>query len=59
MKQTLLPGDFQLSQHHHHDTKIDIPEIAHEFDASGTRRIGFLHTPDTWFNYYFFLLLQI
>ena len=33
--------------HIHHDTEIDIPEIAHEFDASGTRRIAFLRTPDT------------
>ena len=32
--------------HIHHDTEIDIPEIAHEFDASGTR-IAFLHTPYT------------
>ena len=33
--------------HIHHDTNIDIPGIISDFDASGTRRIAFLHTPDT------------
>ena len=45
MSETRLSGLALL--HIHHDTEIDIPEIAHEFDASGTRRIAFLHTPDT------------
>ena len=45
MSETRLSGLPLL--HIHHDTEIDIPEIAHEFDASGTRRIAFLHTPDT------------
>ena len=45
MSETRLSGLALL--HIHHDTKIDIPEIVREFDASGTRRIAFLHTPDT------------
>ena len=31
--------------------QIDIPEIARDFDASGTQTIAFLHTPDrSWFH---------
>ena len=45
MSETYLSGLALL--HIHHDTKIDTPEIVHEFDASGTRRIAFLHTLDT------------
>ena len=32
--------------HIHHDTSINIPEIVRELDATGTRRIAVLHTPD-------------
>ena len=45
MSETRLSGLTLL--HIHHDSKIDIPEIACEFDASSTQRIAFLHTPDT------------
>ena len=44
MSETRLSGLALL--HIHHDTEIDIPEVARKFDATGTRRIAFLHTPD-------------
>ena len=56
MSETRLSGLALL--HIHHDTEINIPEIAHEFDASGTRRIAFLHTPDTSFHAFLIFLVN-
>ena len=44
MSETRLFGLALL--HIHHDINIDLPEIVHDFDTTGTRRIALLHTPD-------------
>ena len=33
--------------HINHATKVDIPAVIRDFDATGSRKIALLHTPDT------------